>query len=37
MNQNSLLEKTGKKLKESWQKDYTWDVIAKRYERVLSP
>jgi glycosyltransferase involved in cell wall biosynthesis len=37
MNQNSLLEKTGKKLKENWQKDYTWDVIAKRYERVLSP
>jgi glycosyltransferase involved in cell wall biosynthesis len=36
MNQNSLLEKTGKKLRESWQKDYTWDVIAKRYERVLS-
>ena len=36
MNQKSLLEKTGKKLKESWQKDYTWDVIAKRYERVLS-
>jgi hypothetical protein len=36
MNQKSLLEKTGKKLKENWQKDFTWDVIATRYEHVLS-
>ena len=36
MNQKSLLEKTGKQLKASWQKDYTWDVISQRYERVLS-
>ena len=35
MNQKSLLEKTGKKLKASWQKDYTWDVIAQRYEKIL--
>ena len=35
MNQKSLLEKTGKQLKASWQKDYTWDVIAKKYEKAL--
>jgi glycosyltransferase involved in cell wall biosynthesis len=36
MNQKSLLEKTGKKLKASWQKDFTWDEISKRYEKILS-
>jgi len=36
MNQKSLLEKMGQQLKASWQKDYTWDVISKRYEQVLS-
>jgi glycosyltransferase involved in cell wall biosynthesis len=35
MNQKSLLEKTGKQLKASWQKDYTWDVISQRYEKIL--
>jgi glycosyltransferase involved in cell wall biosynthesis len=35
MNQKSLLEKTGKQLKASWQKDYTWDVIAQKYEKIL--
>ena len=35
MNQKSLLEKTGKQLKASWQKDYTWDVISQRYEQIL--
>jgi len=37
MNQKSLLVKTGQQLKASWQKDYTWDVISQRYERILSP
>ena len=35
INQRDLLQKTGKKLKESWEKDFTWDVIAQRYEAVL--
>ena len=36
MNQKSLLEKTGQQIKASWQKDYTWDVISQRYEKILS-
>lgn len=35
MNQQPLLTKMGKQLRESWQKHYTWSQIAKRYEGVL--
>jgi glycosyltransferase involved in cell wall biosynthesis len=36
MNQKSLLTNTGKIIKASWQKDFTWDEISKRYEKILS-
>ena len=36
MNQKSLLTNTGKTIKASWQKDFTWDEISKRYEKILS-
>ena len=35
MNQKSLLTNTGKTINASWQKDFTWDEISKRYESVL--
>jgi glycosyltransferase involved in cell wall biosynthesis len=36
MNQKSLLTNTGKTIKASWQKDFTWNEISKRYEKILS-
>lgn len=35
INQTSLLEATGKKLQENWQSRFTWDVIARQYEKIL--
>lgn len=36
MNQKPMLSIVGKTIRKSWEKDFTWDVISRRYEEVLT-